>query len=67
MTESHYSEVNQGDAILILSLLDVSKEEETVDRKRNLHVDLENKVTKLAEDHFCKAEYSHIPKQTSRE
>ena len=40
---------------------DVSKEEATADRKRDLDVDPENEVTKSAEDHFRKAEYTHIP------
>ena len=61
MTESHYSKVNQDDATLILSLLVVSKKETTADRKIYLHVNPENKVTKSAEDHFRKAEYSLIP------
>ena len=61
MTESHYSKVNQDDATLILSLLVVSKKETTEDRNRYLHVNPENEVTKSAKDHFCKAEYSHIP------
>ena len=60
MSESHYSEVNQDDGTLILSLLDDSKEEATADRKRNLHVDPKSEVTKSAKDHFRKAEYSHI-------
>jgi hypothetical protein len=60
MSESHYSEVNQDDATLILSMLDDSKEEAMMDRKRDLHADPENEVTKSTKDCFCKPEYSHI-------
>ena len=67
ISESHYSELDKYDATLRLSMLDNLKKEATTDRKRNLHVDLENKVTKLAEDHFCKAEYSHIQTKYPRE
>ena len=60
MSESRYSEVNQEDTTLILSMLDESKEETKADRKRDLHVKLEKEVTQSTKDHFRKAECSHI-------
>ena len=60
MTEPHYSNVNQDDANLILSLLDTPKEEDTTDRKQHLHADLEHKVTNSSKDRLHKAECSHI-------
>ena len=59
ISESHYSELDKYDATLRLSMLDNLKKEATTDRKRNLHVDPENEVTKSAKDCFHKAEYSH--------
>ena len=60
MSESHYSDVNQEDATLTLSMLDESKKEAAADRKRDLHVELEKEVTQSTEGCFRKAEYSHI-------
>ena len=40
-------------------MLDVSKEEATTDKKRDLHVNPENEVTKSYEDWFRKSECSH--------
>jgi hypothetical protein len=60
MTETHHSKMNQDGAILLLSLLDTSKKEAAPDRKRYLHTDQENEVTKPSKDHFRKSQCSHI-------
>ena len=57
--ETHHSRINQDDTILLLSLLDTSREEATPDRKR-YHTNHANEVTKSTKDCFCKSEYSHI-------
>jgi hypothetical protein len=41
MSEPDYSEMNQEDATLLLSMLEKSKEEATTDRKIELPVELE--------------------------
>ena len=56
MAGTHHSKLNQDDVNLLSSLLDISKD----DRKRNLHADQENELIKSSEDHFHKAQYSHI-------
>jgi type II secretory ATPase GspE/PulE/Tfp pilus assembly ATPase PilB-like protein len=63
MSESHYSEVNQDDATLISKMLDDLKEEATANRKRDLHVNPEDEVTKSTKDLFRKTEYSHTQKK----
>ena len=57
--ESHHCKINQADAILILSLVDTSKEEGVADRKIQLHADPDNGVTKSSTEYLRKTECSH--------
>ena len=59
MSESHHCKINQDDATFVLSLLDDSKEDVTTDRKRQLHVDPNNGVTKSFKECIRKADCNH--------